>query len=155
VIDIADASLSALASDDGGRVWFANESRKSVGYFDTLTRRLVEFPMPRRGTVTSLLPLAGTLWAGTSAGELLAVRGNQLALSASAGAPITAVVPGPGGAWYAAASTAGLVYAPLGGGSAPRVAPGSARSLSFDAGGSAWLSDPSAALFYVIGTGVP
>jgi len=155
VVDVVDGSLSALATDDSGRIWFANESRKSIGYYDALTARLVEFPVARRGSVTSLLPTKGTLWAGTDVGELLAVRGDQLALAASVGARVTALVLGPSGAWYEASSPAGVVYAPLNGGATPRIAPSSARTLAFDAAGSAWLSDPSAALFYVIGTGVP
>jgi streptogramin lyase len=154
VVEIADASLSALAADDGGRIWFANESRKSLGYYDTLSARVVEFPVARRGNVTALLPSAGTIWAGTDTGELLSTRANQLALSASVGAPITALAIGPGGIWYVAGSSAGVVFAPLSGALPPRVAPGSVRSLTFDEAGEAWLSDPSAALFYVIDTGV-
>ena len=154
VVEIADASLSALATDDGGRIWFANESRKSVGYYDTLTARVVEFPVARRGNVTALLPTAGTVWAGTDVGELLTIRGDHLAFSASAGAAITALAMGPGGVWYMAGSSGGAVFAPLSGTVQPRVAPASVRSLTFDRAGEAWLSDPSAALFYVIDTGV-
>jgi len=154
VVEITDGSLTALAADDAGRIWFANDSRKSVGYYDTLSAKLVEFPIARRGRITTMLPTAGTLWAGTDTGELLAVRGNQLALSASAGAPVTSLVAGPGGAWYQASSAAGTVYASLAGGSGPRIAPRSAATLAFDSAGNAWLSDPSAGLFYVVGTGV-
>jgi DNA-binding beta-propeller fold protein YncE len=154
IVDVADASLSALAADDAGRIWFANESRKSLGYYDTTTARTVEMAIDRRGHVTALLATGGTLWAGTDAGELLAVRANQLAISASVGAPITGLSNGPSGAWYAASSPDGLIYGPTSGGAALRVAPASARTLTFDASGNGWLSDPSAGLFYVFDTSV-
>jgi hypothetical protein len=151
-LDLGQARVSALTIDSQGRIFYADDSRETVGWFDPRTSRLNEVPFHRKGSTTTLLvDSTSTLWVGTSAGEIWAVRGGLAKLTASLARPVTALAPDHNGrAWYLAPLPSGLsgyAYAPADGSAASRSIPGPAVSLSFNPLGRALLADPRGGIY--------
>jgi anti-sigma factor RsiW/streptogramin lyase len=145
--DLRGARLSALTIDPQGRMYFADDVRGTVGTFDPRTSLLNEFGFAKGGVTTSLLvDDTSTLWLGTSAGEVYAVRGGGARLAVTLQRPVTSLALGhTGRAWYLAPLPSGLggyIYAPADGSLAPRSVAGPALSLSFNPLGRAFLTDP-------------
>jgi len=144
-------SVGALAADAAGRVWFSDEARKTIGLYDRTTHTVSELALPREGSVTSMVvDGSGTLWAGTDAGELFAIRGGALVSSRSLGRPVLELTLDPqGAAWFltndSVVATSGLARVPAG----ARVLPASVVGLWFDAKADAWLADRTSAGFFI------
>ena len=144
-------SVGALAADSAGRVWFSDESQKRIGLYDRNVGGIVELALPRHGSVRSMVVDAtGTLWAGTDAGELFAIRNGTLVGSSTLGRPVLGLaLDSLGGAWFLSGNS---VQASLGKAQAPtvvRALPASISGLWFDARGDAWLADRSSAGFFI------
>jgi hypothetical protein len=146
--------VEILAFDVGRGVWLSDGADR-LGYYDFETGLATELTLRSVGSARSLLPdPSGTLWVGTTAGEVISVRERTFETVANAGRPIVALALDPSGAaWYVAASEAPgrFVYAPASGGAAARELPGPATSLTFN-GALAWLADPLGGFYLGVGT---
>ena len=151
--DLAGARVSALTVDSLGRVLYADDARGTVGYFDPKTSRLSEFAFARRGTTTALVVQgAGTLWLGTSTGDIYSVQGASAKVVLNLRTPVSALaLDRSGRPWYLAPMPSGLLgfsYAPVYGSQAVNSIPGPAVGLAFSEAGRAFSADPRGA-FYV------
>jgi hypothetical protein len=151
-IDLGGARISALTVDSSGRVLYADDFRGTVGVIDATTSHLNEVGFAKSGTTTALLvDSTSTLWLGTSAGEIYAVRGGAALLAVSVQRPVTSfAVDRTGRAWYLSplpSGFTGYIYAPADGSQAARSVSGPAISLSFNAVGRALLADPRGAIY--------
>jgi streptogramin lyase len=154
--DLGDnARVSALTIDTAGRVIYADDARSRVGFLDPTTSRknLVELIFPRRGATTALIvDRTGTLWVGTSTGDLYSVRGGAPKLVLNVRTPVSSLSLDPDGrAWFLAQILDGIPgfgYAPADGSDAVRSLPGPAVGLAFSEGGLVFSADPRGA-FYI------
>ena len=148
---VGDYNVSALAADSAGRVWFADDSRQRIGLYDRANRTVTELSLPRRGALTSMVvDSTGTLWSGTDAGELFAVRNGALVASAKVkGGVESLVLDSLGAAWYLSGdgtlASLGSVRAPA----AAKTLPATIAGVWFDARGDAWLADRSSPGFFI------
>jgi anti-sigma factor RsiW/sugar lactone lactonase YvrE len=154
-VDLVDARINALTIDGQGRIYYADDTRGTVGTFDPRSSRVNEVPFTRRGATTALLvDSTSTLWVGTSSGEIYSVRGSKGTLTLSIQRPVTAFAPDQGGrAWYLAQLPTGLsgyAYGPADGSKAPKSVAGPAQSLNFNAIGRAFLADPRGSFYMSI-----
>jgi anti-sigma factor RsiW len=152
-VDLGDARVTALAIDTVGRVVYADDVHGRVGVFDQARSRLSEVPLARRGSTTAMVvDRSGTLWLGTSAGDLYWVRGATAKLAINVRTPVTTLaLDRDGQAWYLAPipnGIPGFAYAPADGSKAVRSVPGPAVGLAFSDAGRAISADPRGA-FYV------
>jgi hypothetical protein len=142
--------IAALAMDNAARLWFIDGDHL-LGSYDLRNGLLTQVRLPGRGAARALLPdPTGTVWVGTTAGEVISVRDGSYDIVASTGRPIARLTLDLRGiAWYLTPSSGqlGFTYASLDG-RASRVIPGPATSLDFGLGGVAWIADPSGG-FYV------
>jgi streptogramin lyase len=140
-----------MAVDSVGRIWFTDEVNKKVALYDRRTHLVNELSLPRRGAVSAMLvDGSGTLWAGTEAGELFAIRSGLLVGSTTLARPVLDLALDPsGGAWYLSGDSSqhsfGSVRAPAG----AQAVPASVGGLWFDARGHAWLPDRASSLFFI------
>lgn len=143
--------IGALATDAGGRLWYADQRSTVVGVYDPLAGRLTEIGLPRRGSATAIaVDGTGTVWVGTDAGELLAVRDRQQVLTGLLGRPVTALVTDPsGGVWWVAPTLGDVTYGPVGAAGQVHHAPAGVLGPVFGADGRAWLADGRTGGFYV------
>ena len=153
-VDLGEARVSALTIDTVGRVVYADDIHGRVGIFDQAKLRLTEVPLARRGSTTALVvDRSGTLWLGTSAGDLYSVRGATAMLAVNVRTPVTTLsLDREGRAWYLAPIPNGIPgfgYAPADGGQAVRSVPGPAVGLAFGDSGRAFSADPRGA-FYIV-----
>ena len=150
-IDLQGAKISALTIDSTGRVLYADDFRGTVGVIDPTTTHLNEVVFAKRGTTTALLvDNKGTLWLGTSAGEVYSVHGGTALLAVSVQRPVTSfALDRAGRTWYLAPlpSGFGYIYAPADGSQPARSVPGPAVSLTFNAQGRALLADPRGGIY--------
>jgi streptogramin lyase/anti-sigma factor RsiW len=150
-VNVGLYSVGALAADSAGRVWFSDESQKRIGLYDRNVGGVVELALPRIGSVRSMVVDAtGTLWAGTDAGELFAIRNGALVGSANLGRPVQGLaLDSLGAAWFLSGNSS---QSALGKAQTPtvvRAVPASISGLWFDARGDAWLADRSSAGFFI------
>ena len=153
--DLKEVRISALAIDGAGRIYYADDTRGTVGTIDLKTSRLNEVPFTRVGRTTALLvDSTSTLWVGTSAGEIYSVRGGRAKLTVSLQRPVTVFAPDQAGrAWYLAqlpSGLAGFAYGPADNSRAPQSVSGPAQSLNFSAIGRAFLADPRGGFYMSI-----
>jgi streptogramin lyase/anti-sigma factor RsiW len=151
--DLGDARVSALAIDPLGRVLYSDDVHGRVGTLDPTTLRLAELTFDRRGSTTALIvDASGTLWLGTSTGDLYSVRGGRPGLAINVRTPVSSLVLDQSGrAWFLAPIPNGIPgfgYAPVDGSQAVRSIPGPAVGLAFSDSGRAFSADPRGA-FYV------
>jgi streptogramin lyase len=144
-------TVGAMAADAAGRVWFSNESRQTVGVYDRPTHMVHEFPLSRRGAVTSMvIDALGTLWVGTDASELFSVRDGAVASTARLGSPVLSLTTdGRGQAWFLTNDPSGSMFGPVASPAAARLMPASVVGLWFDARADAWLADRTSAGFFI------
>jgi streptogramin lyase len=148
---VGQYNVSALAADSAGRVWFADDSRQRIGLYDRTTHLVTELSLPRRGALTSMVvDSTGTLWSGTDAGELFAVRNGALVGSAKVkGGVQSLALDSLGGTWYLSGdgtqASLGSVRAPA----AAKTLPATIAGVWFDARGDAWLADRSSPGFFI------
>jgi streptogramin lyase len=149
---LSGARVAALTVDGRGRVVYADDLRGAVGIYEPATNHLYEVAFHKRGTTTALVSDAdGTLWFGTTTGEIYAVAGTTVTLSQSLQRPVTSLVTDQRGrAWYLAPlrpGIGGFGFGPADGSQAPRLVPGPAAGLAFNALGWAFLGDPRGAVY--------
>jgi streptogramin lyase len=155
--DLGGAHVSALTIDTVGRVVYADDEHGRVGIFDPAKSRLTEVPLTRHGTTTALVvDRAGTLWLGTSTGDVYWVRGATAKLAMNVRAPVSSLsLDREGLAWFLAPipnGISGFAYGSADGSRAVRSIPGPAVGLAFDDVGRAFSADPRGA-FYVAAEG--
>jgi DNA-binding beta-propeller fold protein YncE/streptogramin lyase len=143
------------AFDTGRGVWLSDGAHR-LGYYDFRTSQVTHLDLPSVGSARTLLPdPSGTLWVGTTAGEVISVRGRTFETVANADRPIVALSLDPSGTvWYLAPSrTPGrFVYAPASGSSVGSELPGPATSLTFNDSWLAWLADPLGGFYLALET---
>jgi hypothetical protein len=151
-IDFRTTSISALFIDSAARVWYAEEATGGIGHYDQSKQTIVIVPTSPHSVVTALaMDRDGTLWAGTIGGELLSVRPGAAATAGSAGGSVAGLVrDASGGVWSYASPPGTVVYRPLTGGGAARIAAVGVSGLGFDASGRAWLADPVGPGFHIV-----
>jgi YVTN family beta-propeller protein len=144
-------SVGAMTADAAGRVWFSNEAKQTVGVYDRPTHTVREFPLSRRGAVTSLIiDASGTLWIGTDASELFSMRDGVVLSTVQLGSPVLSLTTdGRGRAWFLATDAAGSRFGPVASPAAARLMPASVVGLWFDAKADAWLADRTSAGFFI------
>jgi anti-sigma factor RsiW/streptogramin lyase len=151
--DLGGARVSALAVDALGRVVYSDDVHATVGTLDLNTLRIREDRLTRHGSTTALIvDDAGTLWLGTSTGDLYSVTGGSARQALNLRTPVsTLALDGTGRAWFLAPISNGIpgfAYGPADGSQAVRTIPGPAVGLAFDDAGRAFSADPRGA-FYV------
>jgi streptogramin lyase len=151
--DLGDSRASALAVDRLGRVLYSDDMHGRVGTLDPTTGRLIDLTFNRRGTTTALIvDGSGTLWLGTSTGDLYSVKSDQRGLAFNVRRGVSSLVlDRTGRAWFLAPMSDGIpgfAYAPADGSQAVRSLPGPAVGLAFAEGGRTFSADPRGA-FYV------
>jgi len=142
--------VAAIALDGSSRVWFTDGDRALASY-DLATGLLRRTRLASKGAARVLLPdPSGSIWVGTTAGEVISVRDGVQSTPLVASRPISALaLDRRGVTWYLtpaegrAGFALGRVY-----GNERLAIPGAATSLSFLSGGRIWLADPAGG-FYV------
>ncbi|HEV8654810.1 MAG TPA: hypothetical protein VGR85_04780 [Candidatus Limnocylindria bacterium] len=149
---LGGARVSALAIDRQGRIVYSDDLHATVGTLDLNTGRLTEVALTRQGTTTALIvDGSGTLWLGTSTGDLYSVKSLRPGLAINVRTPVsTLALDRSGRAWFLAPipNVTGFGYAPADGSDGVRSIPGPASGLAFGEGGRAFSADPRGA-FYV------
>jgi anti-sigma factor RsiW/streptogramin lyase len=149
--DLRDARVSALAVD-AGHVVYADDVHARVGTLDLMTMRVSEVIFDRRGSTTALIvDGSGTLWLGTSTGDLYSVKGGSARQAINVRTPVSSLALDQSGrAWFLAPIPNGIPgfgYAPVDGSQAVRSIPGPAAGLAFSASGEAFSVDPRGAFW--------
>jgi len=150
---LGGARVSALAIDALGRVVYSDDLHATVGTFDQNTLRLREDALTRRGSTTALIiDGSGTLWLGTSTGDIYSVKAGSARQALNVRTPVTSLaVDQSGRAWYLAPipnGIPGFAYGTADGSQAVRSIPGPAVGLAFSESGRTFSADPRGA-FYV------
>ena len=148
-----EARVSALAVDSAGRVLYADDVHARVGTLDLTTMRVSEVIFSRRGSTTALIvDGGGTLWLGTSTGDLYSVKGGSARQVINVRMPVTSfALDQTGRAWFLAPIPNGIPgfgFATADGSQAVRSIPGPAVGLAFSQSGRAFSADPRGA-FYI------
>jgi streptogramin lyase len=151
--DLDGARVNALAVDRSGRVVYADDLHSSIGTLNPKTLRLTVLTYNRRGSTTALIvDGSGTLWLGTSAGDVYSVKDARPGLAINVRMPVsTLALDGSGHVWYLApipGGIAGFGFAPVDGSQAVRSIPGPAVGLAFSEAGRTFSADPRGG-FYV------
>ena len=144
-------SVGAMTADSAGRVWFSDESQKTVSLYDRRSQSVVDVSLPRKGAVTSMVvDRSGALVVGTDAGELFVVQNNTLTSSGLLGHPVVELaLDSLGSAWYLTSDLRQTVLGPARSKASPRVLPSSVAGAWFDARGDAWLADRTSSGFFI------
>jgi anti-sigma factor RsiW len=149
VVDTTASSISAVASDASGRVWFAGVDR--LGSYDPRTQQLIEYKnLPAHGSPNALtIDSSGQAWIATDSGELLAIANGKLTLSARTDRPLVGFTFGPdGGVWSIGPGAFGMAYGPVDGSRTRETVPSAVNALFFDGSGRAWMVDRTLGVFY-------
>lgn len=151
--DLGEARVNALAVDTVGRIVYSDDQRGRVGTLDLTTLKISEVTLSRRGSTTALIvDGSGTLWLGTSTGDLYSVKGGLARQVLNVRMPVSSLaLDRSGRAWFLAPIPNGIPgfgYAPADGGQGVRSIPGPASGLAFDGEGRTFSADPRGA-FYV------
>ena len=149
-IDFRTSAITALHVDSAARVWYADDASGGIGYYDQVKQVIVTVPTPHHASVTALsMDRNGTLWAGTTSGQLLAV-GQGAAAAGSAGGPVADLIrDASGGVWSFALAPGATIYQPVTSGGPVQIAAVATSGLAFDAAGRAWLADPAGTSFHI------
>jgi ligand-binding sensor domain-containing protein len=80
--DLGDSRVSALTVDRLGRIVYSDDVHSRIGTLDPTTSKLVDLTFGRNGTTTALIvDGSGTLWLGTSTGDIYSVKSDQRGLA--------------------------------------------------------------------------
>jgi len=144
--------VQILVADGNRGIWFS-DGEKTVGFYDVRTSRATSMVLPSVGSARSLLPdPSGTLWVGTSVGEVLSVRDRVATPIASLGRPISSLAADPAGRpWYVTYGTSGFRFGQVAADNSIAL-PGPAISASFSPASRAWLADPAGGFYLVVGS---
>jgi len=151
LIETGMNGVAAMALDDFSRVWFTDGDR-SLASYDLRTGLLVRMRLSSKGAARVLLPdPSGSIWVGTTAGEVISVRDGVQLIPLVASRPITSLaLDSKGVTWYLTPASEGRVGFVMGrvySGDEPVAVPGPATSFSFTFGGRIWLADPSGGFY--------
>jgi streptogramin lyase len=151
--DLVDGRVNALAIDSLGRVVYSDDLHARVATLDLTTLKISGVVLSRRGATTAMvIDGAGTLWLGTSTGDLYSVKGGSVRQVLNVRMPVSALtLDGTGRAWFLAPIPNGIPgfgYGSADGSQAVRSIPGPAVGLAFSDSGRAFSADPRGA-FYV------
>jgi anti-sigma factor RsiW/streptogramin lyase len=151
--DLGDSRVSALTVDRLGRIVYSDDVHSRIGTLDPTTSKLVDLTFGRNGTTTALIvDGSGTLWLGTSTGDIYSVKSDQRGLAFNVRRAVSALaLDRSGRAWYLAPIPNGIPgfgFAPADGSQAVRSIAGPAAGLAFSESGRAFSADPRGA-FYV------
>jgi streptogramin lyase len=151
--DLGDRRVSALAVDSLGRVVYADDIHSLVGTLDLTTGRLAELDFTRRGITTALVvDGSGTVWLGTSTGDVYSFKGARRGFAVNVRTPVSSLSLDPSGrAWFLAPipnGIPGFAFGPTDGSQAVRSIGGPAVGLAFSEADRAFSADPRGA-FYV------
>ncbi len=143
--------IHSIAADHGGRVWYADDAKRSVGSYDLAAGRLKELGLGQRGVVTGLaFDGRGVLWVATSSGELYGIQEGVVVSSRSVGRPIARLgLQADGAAWFLAPGPDGTLVGPVAGGK-DSLFPTSVSGLVVDGSGRLWLADTAGGGFYLV-----
>jgi streptogramin lyase len=151
VVDTQMSGVVAIAIDNFARVW-SSDGKRTLGSYDLRTGKVTQVPFPGTGAARALLPdPSGSIWLGTTAGEVFSVRDGVPSLVAMTGRPISRLaLDTVGVAWYLTPSSSGpgFIFGAIASSADPRVIEGPAASLDFSIARAAWIADPSGG-FYV------
>lgn len=155
---LGDTRVNALSVDRDGRVMYSDDLHATVGTYDPTTQRLREVSLPRRGSTTALVvDDSGTLWLGTSSGDLYSVKGGSAKQASNVRTPVSSLALDLSGrAWYLAPIPNGIPgfgYAPVDGSQAVRSIPGPAVGLAFSDNGRTLSADPRGAFYVAVEDG--
>jgi streptogramin lyase len=151
LVETGMSGVAAIALDDFSRVWFTDGDR-SLASYDIRTGLLRRMRLSSKGAAHVLLPdPSGSIWIGTTAGEVISVRDGVQQMPLVAARPISALaLDNKGVTWYltpARAERGGFVAGRVYGGEDSFTVPGAATSLSFTLGGRIWLADPAGGFY--------
>jgi streptogramin lyase/predicted anti-sigma-YlaC factor YlaD len=159
-IHLSGGQATALTIDRFGGVWYSDDLRGAIGKWDPATNHLYEVSFRKRGTTTAMVSdRNGTVWLGTTTGDIYGVNGSIASLSLSLERPVTTLATDQTGrAWYLAplpAGVGGYAFAPVDGSQAARRVPGPAAGLGFSSRGAAFLGDPRGAIYGTVEADLP
>lgn len=143
--------MSQLAVDGTGAVW-ATDADHALGRYDPAYGTFAQVgPLGSKGRISSLLadPF-GSIWVGTSAGEVFKLTGGTSRRVQVVGRPIGSMAIDPvGRPWYLApaAGQPGFAFGPVDGSREARIVLGPATGLAFGPTWRAWLTDASGGLW--------
>jgi streptogramin lyase len=154
--DLGEARVSALAVDPFGRVVYSDDLHATVGTLDQNSQRLRVDELTRRGSTTALVVDAtGTIWLGTSTGDIYSVKGGSARHLRNVRMPVSSLTLDQSGrAWFLAPMPNGIpgsAYAPADGSQAASSIPGPAFGLAFSETGRAFSADPRGAFYVAAG----
>jgi streptogramin lyase len=152
---LAGARVGALTVDRAGGVWYSDDFRGAIGKYDPSTNQLSDVSFHKRGTTTAMVSdRDGTVWLGTTNGDVYALRGTTPSLTLNVERPVTTLATDQSGhAWYLAplpAGVGGYAFAPVDGSQAARRVPGPAVGLGFSSLGGPFLGDPRGAVYLAV-----
>src|SRR6185312_3514002 len=128
-----------------------------VGILDPTTSNLTDLTFNRRGSTTALIvDGAGTLWLGTSTGDIYSVKGGSARHAMNVRMPVSSLaLDASGSAWFLAPinGVPGFAFAPVDGRQGARSFPGPAFGLAFNEAGRAFSADPLGAFYVSSGVG--
>jgi len=144
-------SVGSMAADSAGRVWFTDEAHEKLALYDRRNHAVTEIPLPRKGSVTSMVvDGSATLWAGTDAGELFAIRNGELASTTLLARPVLELaLDSTGRAWFLSGSTGAEAFGQVQAPAAAQIVPASIVGLWFDSSSHAWLADRTSSGFFI------
>ena len=150
-VDFRTSGLSAVFVDTAARVWYADDATGGIGYYDQARKALVRVATaPHAGVSSLVMDRDGTLWAGTTTGDLLAIRLGVPAAAGSAGGPVAGLIrDASGGVWSYAIAPGTVIYRSLTQAAGARLAAVVGSSMAFDGLGRAWIADAAGTAFYI------
>jgi anti-sigma factor RsiW len=156
--DLGEARVNALAIDSLGRIVYSDDQRARVGTLDLTTLKISEVILTRRGRTTALVvDGSGTLWLGTSTGDVYSVRGGSARQALNVRTPVSSLALDLSGrAWYLAPipnGIPGFAYGTADGSQAVRSIPGPAVGLAFSVAGRTLSADPRGAFYVAVEDG--
>lgn len=156
LIPTSIGSISAVVTDSVDVVWFTDGSL--IGRYDLSDGAIAISALRAHGAARSLLPdHQGTLWVGTTSGEVYGIRNSVVSSVAEATRPVAELsLDQAGNVWSlspAAQPRAGYALIPVTGSASGHVIPGPVFSLDFTSTGRAWLADASGGFYLVVVAG--
>ena len=152
-------SVGAMTADSAGRIWFSDESQKTVSLYDRRSQSVVGAggTSQAANTTTDSAPRLVTLDPGagvpiTQGWNLIdvPVQNNTLTSSGLLGHPVVELaLDSLGSAWYLTSDLRQTVLGPARSKASPRVLPSSVAGAWFDARGDAWLADRTSSGFFI------
>ena len=150
IVDIGIFGASQLAVDGTGAVWMTDNDHV-LGRFDLDSGRFTQLAFDGSGRIGPVMSDAsGSVWVGTSAGEVYQYTAAVSRLVQRGKRPVAALALDPiGRVWYLAPADGqpGFAYAPADGSRGPQFLQGPITGLIFSPAWRAWLTDASGGIW--------